>query len=108
MNRDSPVSTSTLTNAPTIEIDNVYDDDDDSLSKSNGQRYTYASSSSQFIFHDPLPDARQSMLNTILVHLTAHEPLSNLSKWEIYRNLNEKIAASMSPSIYRKYERIAL
>ena len=106
MNRDSPVSTSTLTNAPTIEIDDV--DNDDSLSKSNGQRYTHASSSSQFIFHDPLPDARQSTLNTILVHLTAHEPLANRSKWEIYRSLNDKIAASTSPSIYRKYERTTL
>ncbi len=87
---------------PTIEID----DTDEELSKSNAC-YTQAAPSSQDYMEENNQYARQSTLNTIMLHLHSSTP-ADLSKWNLYRDFDEKISASVSPRVYRNYERIIL
>ena len=46
----------------------------------------------------------QPFLNTIMVHLDSNPP-SNASKWSIYQNIQNKFSASVSPQVYRNFER---
>ncbi|CAF2383899.1 unnamed protein product [Rotaria sp. Silwood2] len=102
-----------LIKLPTIEVDCVDDDnsddndDNDGLSKSNAYSYTQASSSSQNDTHNNHQYARQSVLNTILLHLNSNTP-SDISKWNLYRDFDDKFSASISPTVYREFERIIL
>lgn len=83
------------------------DDTNDHLSKSNAYSYTQVSSSSQHHIDKTNRYARQSILNTIILHLHSSTP-SNISKWNLYREFNEKFSASISPTVYRDFERIIL
>jgi hypothetical protein len=51
--------------------------------------------------------ARQSILNTIMLHLHSYTP-ADLSKWNLYCDFDEKFSASISPRVYRNHERIIL
>lgn len=86
-----------------IELDAT----NDHLSKSNAYSYTQVSSSSQHHIDKTNRYARQSILNTIILHLHSSTP-SNISKWNLYREFNEKFSASISPTVYRDFERIIL
>jgi len=88
---------------PTIEID----DTDNNLSKSNAYSYTQISSSSQNHIDKNNQYARQSVLHTIMLHLHSHPP-SDISKWNLYRDFDDKFSASISPRVYRNFERIIL
>jgi hypothetical protein len=88
---------------PTIEVDYA----DDTLSKSNGHSFTQATSSSQHHVHRNHQHARQSIRNTILLHLNSHMP-TDVSKWHICREFDDKVSASISPIVYRNFERIIL
>lgn len=88
---------------PTIEIN----DTDEHLSKSNGNSYTEMTSSSQDSMERTNEYARRSALNTIISHLHSFGP-ADLSFWNLYRDLDEKFSASISPRVYRYYERIIL
>lgn len=88
---------------PTIEIDHT----DENLPKSNGHSYTEVSSSTQDSLEKTNQYARQSALNTIISHLHSLGP-ADLSLWNLYRDLDEKFSASISPRVYRNYERIIL
>ncbi len=92
---------------PTIEIDDTDDDDDDDLSKSNAYSYTQVSSSSQNYIDKNTKYARQSIRNTIMLHLHSYTP-SDISKWNLYRDFDDKFSASISPRVYRNFERIIL
>ncbi|CAF3833993.1 unnamed protein product [Rotaria sordida] len=83
------------------------DDDDDNLSKSNAYSYTQVSSSSQNETHNNYQRARQSTLNTIMLHLNSNAP-SDISRWNLYRDFDDKFSASISPIVYRDFERIIL
>ena len=87
---------------PTIEIE----DTDEDLAKSNGC-YTQAAPSTQDYMEENNQYARQSTLNTIMLHLNTSTP-AELSKWNLYRDFDEKFSASISPRVYRSYERIIL
>lgn len=71
--------------------------------------YTEAmsSSSSQIEAQDNHQSARQSLLHTLMLHLNDHPP-SEQSKWDVYRDFGDKFTASISSSIYRKFERVVL
>lgn len=92
-----------LKKIPIIQIE----DTDDDLSKSNGRSYTQVSSSSENHSEQMNEYARQSVSNTIMLHLYSSTP-SNLSKWDLYRDFDEKFSASISPRVYRNYERVVL
>jgi trehalose-6-phosphate synthase len=88
---------------PTIEIDDV----DNDLSKSNAYSYTQVSSSSQNHINKNNQYARQTILNTIMLHLHSYTP-PDTSKWNLYRDFDEKFSASICPTVYRNFERIIL
>lgn len=84
------------------------DIDHNNLSKSNAYAYTEISSStSQSSSCDSHQSARQSVLKTMMLHFNSNSP-ADVSKWSLYRDFNEKFSASMSPTVYRNFERIML
>ena len=50
--------------------------------------------------------SEQPVLNTIMLHLDTHAP-SDASKWSIYQNIQNKFSASLSPRVYRTFQRCA-
>ncbi|CAF3835309.1 unnamed protein product [Rotaria magnacalcarata] len=52
-------------------------------------------------------NAHQSVLKTMLLHFNSNTP-SEMPKWNLYRDFNEKFCASISPTVYRNFERIIL
>lgn len=105
-NSQKPVPKKLVERIPTIEVE---DDDDDALSASNGHSYTEATSSSSYLIdaEENQQCARQSMLHTLMLHWNSHPP-SDMSKWEAYQRFGDKFSASISPSVYRSFERIML
>ncbi|CAF2062674.1 unnamed protein product [Rotaria magnacalcarata] len=99
------VGTKTITN----EMDHTDEDvHDDHLSKSNACAYTEVSSStSQNVTYSTDQNAHQSVLKTMLLHFNSNTP-SEMPKWNLYRDFNEKFCASISPTVYRNFERIIL
>ena len=51
--------------------------------------------------------AQQSVLNTILLHLDSHS-VENASKRSTFYDIQNKFQASISPSVYRSFQRISL
>lgn len=46
----------------------------------------------------------QPIMNTIMLHLDTHAP-SDASKWTLYQNIQNKFSASLSPRVYRTFQR---
>ncbi|CAF1337515.1 unnamed protein product [Adineta steineri] len=88
---------------PIIEIN----DTDDDLLKSNLYSYTEALSSSQDHIYSYDRHAHQSILNSMMAHFNSYTP-SDISKWDLLRDFNNKFSASMSSQVYRNFERIIL
>ena len=88
---------------PTIEIE----DTNEQLVKSNAHSYTQATSSSENQLIENHHYTRQSVMNDVMLHLYSYTP-ADLSKWNLYRDFDEKFSASISPRIYRDFERIML
>lgn len=93
--------------SPSIEISPIDDDANEQLAKSNGHSYTQVCASSQHSVENTDQSSRQAVLNTIMSHLQMHTP-TDLSKWNLYREFDHKISTSLSPIVYRNYERIIL
>ncbi|CAF0913895.1 unnamed protein product [Rotaria sp. Silwood1] len=109
-NNEKGLRKKVLIKLPTIEINCADDDDsddDDRLSKSNAYSYTQISSSSQNDSYNNHQYARKSVLNTIMLHLNSNTP-PDVSKWDLYRDFDDKFSASISPTVYRNFERIIL
>lgn len=51
----------------------------------------------------PQPN-EQPIMNTIMLHLDNHPP-PNASKLTIYQNIQNKFSASLSPRVYRTFQR---
>jgi hypothetical protein len=73
----------------------------DNQSKAMCHRMTRVSSST----NSELNRARQPILNSIRQHLNAYE-LPDACKQSTYQNIHHKFSASMSPSVYRHFQRI--
>ena len=62
-----------------------------------------ASSSSRTSNHQ---HARQSIVNTIMLHLNTHFPSNRLHR-PTYDDIDQKFSSSLSPNVYDNFERTA-
>jgi hypothetical protein len=79
------------------------------LGKVDCDSYTVvaSSSASQSDAYENHQYARQSVLYTLMLHLNSHPP-SDISKWDVYQDFGDKLSGSVSPTVYRNFERIIL
>lgn len=100
----------TIPEQTVYEFGTVVDEDDDiQLSRPYGHVYKEVTSSSSMKIEaeENLQSMRQSILHSLMLHLNDHPP-KETSKWDIYRDYGDKISASISDTMYRNFERVAL
>jgi hypothetical protein len=78
---------------------------DEDLPTMTHPRFTRVVSSSHNHADEAYQQTRQFILDAIKRHLHSHQ-LSPPSIWSAYENIDTKFSASISPSVYRHFERI--
>ena len=95
-------------NEPKIIPTTKTDYADESLSKSDNHSFTQvASSSSQNCHNKKHKHARQSILDTIMLHINLYKP-PNVSKGPSFEDIESRFSSSIAPTVYRSFERIVV
>lgn len=81
--------------------------DDLTASTMNKFSFTEATSSARFQRNKRHYNARQSILDAIMVHLNSYKP-SDEGKGPTYEDFKYKFASSISPHVYTTFERLVV